>query len=66
MTDFICYSRTVAPGGSGILDVELMGSSLEENGITELESITEVELTVEAKNDSYQTVAKPVVTAKGN
>ena len=66
MTDFICYSRTMAPGDSGILDVELMGSSLEENGITELESITEVELTVEAKNDSYQTVAKPVVTAKGN
>lgn len=66
MTDFICYSRTVAPGGSGVLDVELMGSALEENSITELESITEVELTVEAKNDSYKTVAKPVVTAKGN
>lgn len=66
MTDFICYSRTVAPGGSGVLDVELMSSSLEENGITKLESITEVELTVEAKNNSYKTVAKPVVTAKGN
>lgn len=66
MTDFICYSRTVAPSGSGVLDVELMGSALEENSITGLESITEVELTVEAKNDSYKTVAKPVVTAKGN
>lgn len=66
MTDFICYSKTIAPGGSGVLDVELMGSSLEENGTTELESITEVELTVEAKNDSYKTVAKPVVVAKGN
>lgn len=66
MTDFICYSRTVAPGGSGVLDVELMGSALEENGIAALESISEVELTVEARNDSYKTVAKPVVTAKGN
>ena len=66
MTDFICYSRTVAPGGSGVLDVELMGSSLERNGIAALESISEVELTVEVKNDSYKTVAKPVVTAKGN
>lgn len=66
MTDFICYSRTVAPGGSGVLDVALMGSSLEENGTVELESITEVELTVEAKNDSYKTVAKPVIVAKGN
>lgn len=58
MTDFICYSITVAPGGSGVLDVELMGPALEE--------ISEVELTVEAKNDSYKTVAKPVVTAKVN
>lgn len=66
MTDFICYSRTVAPGSSGVLDVELMGSSLEENGIAELENISEVELTVEARNDSYKTIAKPVVTAKGN
>lgn len=66
MTDFICYSRTVVPGSSGVLDVELMGSALEENGITALESISEVELTVEARNDNYKTVAKPVVTAKGN
>jgi hypothetical protein len=66
MTDFICYSKTVVPGGSDVLDVELMGSSLEENGTAELESITDVELTVEAKNDSYKTIAKPVVTAKGN
>lgn len=66
MTDFICYSRTVAPGGSGVLDVELMGSSLEENGTAELESIEDVELTVEVKNDSYKTVAKPVIVAKGN
>ena len=66
MTDFICYSRTVTPGGSGVLDVELMGSSLEKNGIARLEDITEVELTVEAKNDNYKTIAKPVITAKGN
>lgn len=28
MTDFICYSTTAAPGSSGVLDVELMGSAL--------------------------------------
>lgn len=65
MTDFICYSRGVAPGGSGVLDVELMSSSLEENGISGLDGITEVELTVEARNDNYKTVAKPVVTVRG-
>jgi len=64
MTDFICYSSTVTPDGSGVLDVALMGSSLEENGFTGLEDITDVELTIEAKNDDYQTVAKPVVTVK--
>lgn len=58
MTDFICYSRTVAPGSSSVLDVKLMGSSLEKNGIETLENISEVELTVEARNDSYKTVAK--------
>jgi len=62
MTDFLCYGRTVAPGGSGVVDVALDGSSLEENGITEPEDIEEVELTVEARNDDYETVAKPVVT----
>ena len=66
MTDFICYSKTVAPSSSGVLDVELMGSSLEENGIAALENISEVELTVEARNDNYKTVAKLVVTAKGD
>lgn len=62
MTSFICYSRWVDAGGSSVLDVELMGHSLEENGITELSDITEVELTLEVKNDSYKTVAEPVVT----
>ena len=48
-----------------MLDVALMGSSLEGNGISGLEDINEVELTVEARNDNYKTVAKTVVTAKG-
>lgn len=61
MTDFICYRRQVSSGGSAVLDVELWESSLEENGIAGLEDITEVEFTVEIRNDSYKTVAEPVV-----
>lgn len=61
MTDFLCYSRRAEAGGSVVLDVELTDSSLEENGITGLEDITEVELTLEIKNDGYKTVAQPVV-----
>lgn len=62
MTNFICYGMQAAPGGSAVLDLELMDSSLEENGIDGLEDITEVEFTVEVKNDGYKTVAEPVVT----
>lgn len=63
MTSFIDYSKKVSPGRAAVLDVELQGYSLEENGITGLEDITEVELTIEVKNDNYKTVASPVVTA---
>lgn len=65
MTDFICYSRAAAPGGSGVLDVELMGSSLEKNGIAGMEDITEVELTFEIRDENYKTVAGPTVTFAG-
>lgn len=63
MTSFIDFSKKVSPGRAAVLDVELQGCSLEENGITGLEDITEVELTIEVKNDNYKTVASPVVTA---
>lgn len=62
MTDFLCYGQMVSSGGCGVLDVDLTSSSLQENGITALEDIIVVELTVEARNDRYETVAKPVVT----
>ena len=47
--------------GSAVLDVELTGYSLADNGISGLEDITEVELTIEVKSGSYKTAAKPVV-----
>jgi len=62
MTGFICYGKRVEAGGSAVLDVELTGYSLEDNGITGLEDITEAELTLEVKTDNYKTVAEPVVT----
>ena len=53
------------PGGATILDVELMVSSLGKNGITSMEDITEVDLTVEVKNDSHKAIAEPVATFNG-
>lgn len=61
MTSFLCYSRQVSAGGSAVLDTELTGYSLEDNGISSLEDITEVELTIEVKNGSYKTVANPII-----
>lgn len=61
MNRFLCYSRQVTSGGSAVLDVELTGSSLEENGIVSLEEISDVEFTIEVKNESYKTVAEPTV-----
>lgn len=66
MTSFLNYSRTVAPGGGAIMDVELQDYSLEENGITGPEDITEAELKFEIENGNYKTVAEPVVTITGN
>lgn len=65
MTSALCYSRTTAPGGSAILDVELTDYSLEENGITGLEDIAEVELTFEIRDGNYKTVAEPTVIFAG-
>lgn len=65
MTSALCYSRTVAPGGSAVLDVELADYSLEENGIAGLEDIAEVELTFEIRDGNYKTVAEPTVTFAG-
>lgn len=64
MTNFIDYSKKISPGRAAVLDVELQGYSLEENGIAAPEDITEVELTLEVKNDNYKTIASPVVTVK--
>lgn len=65
MTDFLCFSNWVVPGNSAVLKVELDGSSLEKNGISKLEDITEIELAVEVRDNDYNTVADPVVTFAG-
>lgn len=65
MTSSLCYSRTVSPGSSGILDVELNDNSLEENGITGLEDVAAIELTFEIRDGNYKTVAEPTVTFAG-
>lgn len=62
MTDFLCFSNTVEPGHSMILDVELQDSSLDTNGISRTEDIAEIELTFKIRDSHYKTIANPVVT----
>ncbi len=64
MTRFVCYSSWAGAGKSCVLNVELTGGSLGENGITDFSDITEVDLSLEVKNDSYNIVAEPAVTVK--
>lgn len=62
MTDFFCYGTKAPAGGVTVLDVELRGSSLDDNGISSMEDIVEVEMTVEIETEHYKTVAEPVLT----
>ncbi len=66
MTDFSSPRRTVAPGGSGVLDVELQGDSLAENGITAAEDIQTVEFTVELKGERNRDIASFTVVIGEN
>lgn len=62
MADFYCYGMMLAPGKSGVLDVQLEGGSLAENGITEIEDIKNIELTFDIDDDRYHEIASPTVT----
>jgi len=62
MSDYICYSRTVASGMSAAVDVELLGSSLKDSGITDIADITELEMTFEIRNSDYKKIAEPTIS----
>ncbi len=62
MADFFCIGPTLAPGRSGVLDVELRGDSLAKIGIGSVEDIKTVELTFELCDDRYNELDKATVT----
>ena len=59
MTDCIVYSATIFAGRCAVVDVEMEDSSLEKNGITGIDDITEVEITFEITDEDYKTIAEP-------
>ncbi len=60
-TTVIMYSKTVKPGQTGLLDIELMESDLESNNLT-LSDITEISLKLDVRDEDYMTVDEPEVT----
>lgn len=57
-TTAIMYTQTVKDGSYALLDVELMGSSLNDNDLT-LSDITEASLKLEIRDDNYMTLYEP-------
>lgn len=60
----LCYGTEIMAGRSGILDVEIQGNSLTENGISDMADIASMELSVTAKNEDYRSLAKVLLTVE--
>lgn len=61
MNDFTCSDRNIPNGGKAALVINLR--DLEENGITSVENITDLEFQLQIRNEAnYQTIAEPKVT----
>ena len=58
----ICYSQTAIPGGYALMDIELQGYDLEENGLDDLSAIKEITIKFEIKDEDYNTLDEPTVT----
>lgn len=60
MTEYSYYSKELADGECAVLEIELWGSSLEENKIASVSDIKEAEIKFEI-NEGYRTIDEPVV-----
>lgn len=61
MTDFYSRGWKVPSGKYAFADITIRASSLEDNGITSIEDITEIEITFDIKDEDYDAIAKPVI-----
>ncbi|MCM1283223.1 MAG: hypothetical protein NC180_02700 [Muribaculaceae bacterium] len=58
MADQLAYRAGIKAGEKGILDVEIMGNSLEDIGISGVDEITDAELIIDITNERYDNVAE--------
>ncbi len=61
MTDYSCYSQELKSGESAVIEIKLWESSLEENKITAVSNIKEVEIGFEIKS-GRDTLDEPTIT----
>ncbi|MCM1107180.1 MAG: hypothetical protein NC355_09595 [Blautia sp.] len=61
MADQLAYKVGIKAGAKGILDVEIMGRTLEDIGISGVSEITDAELTFDITNGRYDNVAEATV-----
>ncbi len=61
MTDYSCYSQELNSGESAVIEIKLWESSLEENKITAVSDIKEVEIGFEIKS-GRDTLDEPTIT----
>ena len=63
MTEAIMYSVSIPDGKYAMGDIEFMSSSLEENSISGIDYVEDIELTFEIRDDNYSKIYEPKVTA---
>ena len=62
MTDCYTFDRPIAVDRGRIMDVQIEEDSLEENGLTEVADISEMEMTMTIKDNHRDVIAEPVIT----
>lgn len=61
MVDYYMLGWQVPPGKYAFIDVEIKSSSLEENDIAGMADIAEAEISLELRDESYDTIAEPTL-----
>ena len=61
MSWYAMYSVSLRPGETGLADIEIYGTSLDDANVKEISDIENIEFTLKIRNSSYSTVAAPTI-----
>lgn len=57
----LTFGSYISADKCGVLDIELQGSSLEDNGIKGIEDISNLEVTLDIEDERYAEIARPTI-----